>query len=276
MTVLPLTSTLRALPVLASVAGAPVQAPCEDWPAGPFWKTAAPAAVSACLAAGHSVDDVSSPGEQTPLHWAARLSDDPDVIGTLVEAGANLEASTRARRTPLHWAARYNRNPAVVRALLEYGANVYAETRHGRTPLHLAALINENPAVVEVLASVTDINVRTRTGGTPLHDAARRIRGGPMGDPNPAVVAVLIRYGADLSVETANGLTPAERARDARLAEMLQEEEARREVIRARFLQSVTERSAVGALIFGPLGFLIARLRRKRRGRLPYLVSHDM
>ena len=246
MTVLPLTSTVLALPVLASAAVAPVQAPCEGWPAGPFWKTAAPATVSACLAAGYSVDDVSSPGEQTPLHWAARLSDDPDVIGALVEAGADLEASTRARRTPLHWAARYNRNPAVVRALLEYGANVYAATRHGRTPLHLAALYNENPVVVEVLAGVTDINVRTHTEGTPLHDAARRIRDGSMGDPNPAVVDVLIRHGADLSAETEGGLTPTERARDARLAAMLQEEEARREAVRARFLQSVTTRSARG------------------------------
>ncbi len=258
-------STLLVLSVLTSAAAGPVQDPCEGWMTGPFWERAGPATVRACLAAGYSVDD-RTPAEQTPLHWAARFSGDPDVIRALVEAGAPLEASTRARRTPLHWAARYNRNPAVVEALLEYEANVYAETRHGRTPLHLAALFNENPAVVDALAGVTDVNVRKHNGGTPLHDAARRIRGGPVGNPNPAIMDVLIRRGADLSVVTEGGLTPARRARDERLAGMLQEEEARREAIRTRFLQAVVARGAVGALVLGLLGVLVARFRRARPG----------
>ena len=260
-----LVSTLIALPVLTSMAVMPAQTPCEGWMRGAFWEKADPATVSACLAAGYSVGD-KTPAGRTPLHWAARFSDDPDVIRVLVEAGAHLDALTRARRTPLHWAARYNRNPAVVRALLEYEANVYAETKHGRTPLHLAALVNDNPAVVDELARVTDIDVRKHDGGTPLHDAARRIRGGPMGNPNPAVVGVLIRHGADLSVESEGGLTPARRARDERLVGMLREEEARREAIRARFLQSVATRVAVGALILGLLGYLVARYRRVRPG----------
>lgn len=265
MTEPPLLSTLLALPVLAVVGVAPVQTPCEGWLTGPFWERADPATVRTCLAAGYSVDDQSVPSERTPLHWAARFSDDPEVIGVLVEAGARLEATTRARRTPLHWAARYNRNPAIVRALLEFEANVYAETWNGRTPLHLAALFNENPSVVAELASVTDVNVRKHNGGTPLHDAARRIRGGPMGDPDSAVVNVLLRYGADPSLETEGGLTPARRAGDVRLAGMLREEEARREAIRARFLQAVATRCAVALLVLGPLGYLVARIRRRRQ-----------
>lgn len=263
MTEAPLLSTLLVLPVLTSMAVTPVQDPCEGWLTGPFWERADAATVRACLAAGYSVHD-RTPAEATPLHWAARFSDDPDVIRVLVESGGHLEASTRARRTPLHWAARHNRNPAVAGALLEYEADVYAETWPGRTPLHLAALFNENPAVVDLLAGVTDVNVRKHNGGTPLHDAARRIHDGPVGNPNPAVVDVLIRHGADLSVETEGGLTPARRARDERLAGMLQEEEARREAIRARFLQSVVARGAVGTLVFGLLGFLVVRFRRAR------------
>jgi len=265
MTEPPLRSTLLALPVLAVVGVAPVQTPCEGWLTGPFWERADPATVRACLAAGYGVDDRSVPSERTPLHWAARFSDDPEVIGVLVEAGARLEATTRARMTPLHWAARYNRNPAMAGALLEYGANVYAETWHGRTPLHLAALDNENPAVVDALAEVTDVNVRKHDGGTPLHDAARRTRDGSMGNPNPAIVDVLIRRGADLSMETAGGLTPARRASDVRVAGMLREEEARREAIRARFLQAVATRCAVALLVLGPLGYLVARIRRRRQ-----------
>ncbi|MDE2662494.1 MAG: ankyrin repeat domain-containing protein [Gemmatimonadota bacterium] len=264
MTEATLLSTLLALPVLAAVGVAPVQAPCEGWLTGPFWEKADPGAVRACLSAGYSVDDRSAPNEATPLHWAARFSDDPDVIGTLVRAGARLEATTRARLTPLHWAARYNRNPTVAGALLEYGADAYAETRHGRTPLHLAALVNENPLVVDTLAGVTDVNVRKHNGGTPLHDAARRVRDGTMGNPNPAIVDVLIRRGADLSAETMGGLTPAGRARDERLAELLREEEALLEAVRAQFLQSVAMRCAVAVLILGLLGYLVARLRRMR------------
>lgn len=259
-------SMVFVLPALAAVAVAPIQTPCEGWFTKPFWETADPAAVGACLAAGYSVDDLSTPGDRTPLHWAARFSDDPDVIRVLAEAGARLEARTRARLTPLHWAARYNRNPAVVGALLEYGANVYAETRHGRTPLHLAALYNENPAAVDALAGVTNVDVRKHNGGTPLHDAARRIREGSMGSPNPAIVDVLIRRGADLSAETEGGLTPAGRARDERLAELLREEVALREAVRARFLQSVATRCAMGALILSLVGYLVARVRRVRRG----------
>ncbi|MDE2877342.1 ankyrin repeat domain-containing protein [Candidatus Palauibacter soopunensis] len=266
MTKPPPFSTLLVLPVLTSLAVAPAQTPCEGWLAGPFWERADPATVRTCLAAGYSVDDRSTPDERTPLHWAARSSDDPGVIRVLIEAGADLEASTRARRTPLHWAARYNRNPAVVGALLEYGANVYATTWHGRTPLHLAALFSENPAVVDSLAGVTDVDVQKHNGGTPLHDAARRTRDGPTGHPDPAIVDVLIRHGADLSVETEGGLTAAGRARDERLAGMLQEEEARREAIRARFLQAVAARGAVGVFVLGLLGVLVARFRRTRPG----------
>ena len=257
---------LLALPVLAALAVMPAQTPCDGWVTREFWEAAGPATVTACISRGYSADDRSLPGNRTPLHLAAGFNEDPEVIRVLVEAGGDVEALTSARRTPLHWAARHNRNPAVVRALLEHEANVYAETWHGRTPLHLAALVNENPAVVGELAAVTNVNVRKNNGGTPLHDAARRIRNGPMGDPNPAVVNVLIRHGADLAVETEGGLTPARRARDERLAEMLREEEARREAIRARFLQYVATRVTVGALIVGLLAYLAARYRRFRRG----------
>ena len=254
-----------ALSLLASVTVTPLQTPCAGWTTGAFWAVADPATVRACLSEGYSVDHRFFAGA-TPLHWAARSSDDPEVLGVLIEAGADLEAVTEARLTPLHWAARYNRSPAVVGVLLEYEANVYARTWHGRTPLHLAALVNENPAVVAELARVTDVNVQKHNGGTPLYDAARRIWDGPMGNPNPAVLDMLLEYGADPSVESESGLTPSMRARDELLARMLREEEARRETIRARFFRSVATRGAVGTLVLGFLGYLVARFRRKRLG----------
>ena len=176
--------TSLAFPVLAWLAVTPAQAPCEGWTTPEFWGAVDPVTVRACITYGYSLDAGSSPTRQTPLHWAAAFSDNPEVIRALVEAGASLEASTwpPEGRTPLHYAARYGRNPKVVRTLLEYGADVYAENPPGRTPLHLAALFNDNPAVVAELARTTYIDVRTKAGGTPLHDAVGR-NGMPQGGP---------------------------------------------------------------------------------------------
>ena len=260
-------STLLAVPVLTALAVTPAQPPCEGWTTREFWETVEPATVRECLSYGYSVDDRSPSENETPLQLAAGFSDDPEVIRVLVEAGASLDASSPpVNRTPLHYAARWNRNPEVVRALLQYEPDVYAVNERGRTPLHLAALFNENPAVVEELARVTPVNVRTKEGGTPLHDAAGRRWGYLRGGPNPSVVEVLLRHGADLSAELPGGVTPLRWAEDRRVVEMIRGEAARREAIRERFLQYVMTRVAVGAVVLGFLWYLLARRRGARRG----------
>ena len=154
--------TYVAIPLLTalSVTQAAVQPPCEGWATEVFWRTADPALVRECLAAGYSVHERLGLS-RTVLHMAAAFSDDAEVIAVLVEAGADLAASfPPLNRTPLHTAARYNRNPEIARVLLRYGADVNAVNELGRTPLHLAALFNDNPAVVEELARATDVNCR--------------------------------------------------------------------------------------------------------------------
>ena len=96
--------TSLAFPVLASLAVTPAQAPCEGWTTPEFWEAVDPVTVRACISHGYSLDVGSSPTRQTPLHWAAAFSDNPEVIRALVEAGASLEASTWVEsRTPLHY-----------------------------------------------------------------------------------------------------------------------------------------------------------------------------
>ncbi|WP_419860393.1 ankyrin repeat domain-containing protein [Candidatus Palauibacter sp.] len=259
---------LPVLPLLTALSVAPAQTPCDGWTTREFWRTADTATVGACLARGHGVGDRSSFNDGTPLHLAAGFSDDPDVIGLLVDAGASLEdAPPPALRTPLHWAARYNENVEVLRALLEYDPNIYAVNDRGRTPLHLAALYNDNPAIVEELARITYVNVTMRDGRTPLHDAARRLRNDARtGPPNPGVAEVLLRKGADLSAE-ARGSTPEGWAEDRRVVDAIREEESRRAAIRERFLRDIATRVAVGSLVLGVLGYFFAR-RRQTRSRL--------
>jgi len=245
------------------------QTACDGWTTFEFWRTVDPATVRACVSRGYGVNDRSLFRNATPLHWAAAESDDPEVVSVLVEAGASLEAVSRAGRTPLHFAARSNGNLEVLRALLRYEPDVYARNPAGRTPLHLAALWNDNPEVVEELARVTDVNVRAKAGETPLHSATRSRGFAAVPSPNPDVVAVLLRRGADLAAEADGGATgwstPGLWANDRRVVAMIREEETRREAMRERFLRYVATRVAAGTVVLAVLGYVWARLRRTRR-----------
>ena len=251
--------------VMTTPALAPAQTMCDGWTLRAFWTGVDAATVRACISHGYSVDARSSVRKATPLHRAAAYSDDPEVIRVLVEAGADLEVMSRAGRTPLHSAARSNENLEVLRALLRYEPDVYAKNRRGRTPLHLAALYNDNPDIVEEIATVTHVNVRSSAGETPLHSATRREGFWAVPTPNPDVVAVLLRRGADLAAETDRGATPMLWAEDRRVVEMIQEEAVRREVMRERFLRYVATRVASGTVVLAVLGYLAARLARTRR-----------
>ena len=168
----------------------------------------------------------------TPLHYAARWSGNRRVVGILTEAGANPLAESNDGRTPLHSGLRYRADRGVVSALLDAGA------ADALTPLQLAALSGDSAEVAALLdegadPSATDLygwnalhfaaplsgadvvgailgawvypNLATPSGATPLHLAA------PQADP--AVVALLLDYGADPAVrELDGGMTPLDDA----------------------------------------------------------------
>ena len=176
--------------------------------------------------------DIKARGEYyyTPLHWAARYSENPAIIAVLLEAGADLEAQDSDGETSLHLAAAFNENPLVIAALLEAGAYIKARDRDGETPLHLAAAYNENPAVITVLLEAgADLEVpishsddyvgrpplywhmaswrgRNENGYTLLHLAARY-------NENPLVIAALLEAGADPTAEDAAGKKPWDHAK---------------------------------------------------------------
>jgi tetratricopeptide (TPR) repeat protein len=70
--------------------------------------------------------------------YAARGNQNPEVITTLLKAGADLEAQTNDGRTALMLAVRYNKNPEAITTLLEAGANVYTLDSSGRTAVDYA------------------------------------------------------------------------------------------------------------------------------------------
>lgn len=77
----------------------------------------------------------------TPLHLAAGYHKDPDVsieiVTTLVKLGAQVDARDKDGYTPLHLAAGHNENPEVITTLLELGADPRARTSSNATPWDL-------------------------------------------------------------------------------------------------------------------------------------------
>src|SRR6056297_518406 len=69
----------------------------------------------------------------------------PKEVKSEIESGADVSARNDNGRTPLMFAARDNENPEVINVLLESGSDVNARNDDGVTPLMVAAGMNENP-----------------------------------------------------------------------------------------------------------------------------------
>lgn len=76
---------------------------------------------------------------QTPLMYAAGNNPDPEVITTLVQAGADVNVRTPEGWTALMYAARDNSNPAVATRLLQFGADPTLVNSDGFTAADYAA-----------------------------------------------------------------------------------------------------------------------------------------
>ena len=146
------------------------------------------------LSQGADANEAQGDG-MTALHWAAE-NDDPAMVGILIQAGADLEATTRiGGYTPLLLASR-NGSATVVESLVDAGSDVHATTvMGGTTSLHFAAAIGSVQAASVLLDHGADVSVRESAWGqTPLMFAASAGR--------VDVLAVLLDHGADLSLTT--------------------------------------------------------------------------
>ena len=168
----------------------------------------------------------------TALHRAAWGP--ASVIQELLAAGADPNARTLDGWSPVHNAA-IARDPNSLTALLDGGADVNAKTSDGETPLHRAVRNGVLPNVATLLAAGADANASTAGGDTPLHYVDRWT---DVWSPRPpsadqlagffsqdtAVVAALIRAGAEVNSRNNGGDTPlrlARKSRNTRLAAVL-------------------------------------------------------
>lgn len=73
----------------------------------------------------------------TPLMWAAHEGHH-DIVGVLIDAGANIDLQHKTGSTALHYAA-FNNHPTVMRMLVDRGADQNIKKKNGETAREFAA-----------------------------------------------------------------------------------------------------------------------------------------
>src|SRR6185295_16476455 len=140
--------------------------------------------------------DVNAPQRDgaTALHWAVRL-DDLETADLLIRAGANVSATTRAGATPLQLAA-INGNAAMIEKILQGGANPNAPlSQYGDTALMMAARTGKTDAVQVLLDRGAQINAKETWGDTTALMWAAS-------ESHPHVVKLLIDRGANVNARS--------------------------------------------------------------------------
>ncbi len=84
------------------------------------------------------------------LHYAVYYGNF-DMVGFLIDKGANIEIRSKEGKTPLHLAVEEAKQN-IINLLLDRGADIEAKNNDGRTPLYLAAYNNDS-GVIELLCS---------------------------------------------------------------------------------------------------------------------------
>ncbi|CAK9096807.1 Ankyrin-3 (ANK-3) (Ankyrin-G) [Durusdinium trenchii] len=133
----------------------------------------------------------------TALHVAA-YEGDLELVGQLLEAGADQDKATNVGTTALHSATRGG-HAEVVRFLLEAGAKPNKWSYYEGTALHVATEHADLKLLELLLAHGADANIVNSMSETPLHLAARAGR--------KVVVRRLLEAKADADKATSEGLT---------------------------------------------------------------------
>ena len=151
----------------------------------------------------------------TPLHHAA-WGGQIEVMGWLIDNGADIELKSDQQWTPLHWAAR-NGKWASVKLLLDHGAAADSPGHLDQTALHLAAKNNFATTVRRLLEAKANPNTKDINGQTPIHFAAL--------EGHTDIVVSLLENGGDIDAKTDWGATPlsaaAARGRTSTVAALL-------------------------------------------------------
>jgi len=149
--------------------------------------------------------------EDTILHYASQGANSP-VIELLLNAGADITATTRIGWTPLHYAV-IGKNTGALAALIDAGASVEAAPGRGSSPLNFAVLGGDLRVVGMLLEAEASITGVVGGNGISFFNAIDR------GDTD--VVRMLLDAGANVNGTDNRGNTPLHRATQAGRGEIV-------------------------------------------------------
>ncbi|XP_045543335.1 ankyrin-3 isoform X12 [Salmo salar] len=139
----------------------------------------------------------------TPLHLASQEGN-VDIVTLLLAKDATISLGNKSGLTPLHLAAQDDK-VNVAEVLVNQGATVDPETKMGYTPLHVACHYGNVKMVNFLLKNQAKINAKTKNGYTPLHQAAQQ--------GHTHIINLLLQHGASPNHVTVNGNTALSIAR---------------------------------------------------------------
>lgn len=165
-----------------------------------------PDQIRAAIKAGADVNMAEKITGITPLINAAAYNPNHEVVAILIEAGADInKVGLINHDTALMWAASSNSNPEIIRILVKAGADVNAVPRGGwQTALNMAIFRNETRAPEKMVATLIEMGAKLEDaeGRTYLIEAV-----GDTMNPNPKIVAELIKAGTDVNARDKDGNT---------------------------------------------------------------------
>ena len=149
--------------------GAPVNENLEPWTGDPAEQGAVEYLCELAPRAGEAAAELRDGNGRTKLHLAA-IQGRRGEAGSLIAAGADINARDNAGASPLHAAAGFGQR-SVAELLLTMGADFEARNDAGDTPLHAAAYWGRSDVVGLLVEFGADVNARNKKGLTPLRVA---------------------------------------------------------------------------------------------------------
>lgn len=184
--------------------------------------------VELILAHGASIDTARA--DTNPLHEAAQKGQ-TDVVGILLEAGADINAESGEFGVALQVAAAANKDSEIVQVLIDAGADVNAQGGKYGNALQAAAVSGQSPEMVQMLLDAgADVNAKGGKYGYALQAAAA---GGDGHTPfyvatirseRIKIVRMLLDAGANVNAqggEYQDAVTAAAKAGSAKLVQIL-------------------------------------------------------